>query len=219
MKLFFILFSFFQLSALFGSDAMVSPWQEKSIIQSASWGLLYYDPSTEGACQLESKVNGFKLTSNKGEVLIEGNEIQGYKLSCGKETIAIKPSNGDLEIKTPDQLYFIHSASGRLTIESSVPKDIIVFNRNANKFTIKGSQGKISVYKNFGTLSIQSPLGTTIVNDELGKRTFSGPALGKIPYLGCGLFLSFHGVFVFVDVMQKFPMPEIAEWVKYKSIL
>ena len=52
-----------------------------------------------------------------------------------------------------------------------------------------------------------------------GNRTFAGPALDKIPYLGHGIFIPFHGVGIFVDLLKLFPMPEVAEWTEWKAVL
>ncbi len=56
-------------------------------------------------------------------------------------------------------------------------------------------------------------------NPALGDRTFSGLPVDQIPYLGRGVYISFHGVGILIDVARLFPMPEVAEWNEWKPVL
>jgi len=152
-------------------------------------------------------------------VIIQGTEVNGYRLTWGREFLTISQSGMDLDIRGQDKNWILRSQSGRYTLISSSPKDTLVFDRNANTFNIKGVKGLVTVTTEFQTLRIKSPLGTTTIISDIGKRTLSGIALGQIPYLGRGLYIPFHGVGIFIDMARVFPMPEVAEWIEWKPIL
>ncbi len=191
----------------------------RSTIQKLAWGSIYYEPGKQGGCQVEPTSDGYRFTSSQGEVVIKGSEANGYRLSWGREFLTINQTNGDLEVHVQDKTWTVRSVNGRVTLTSSSPRDTIAFERSANTFTIAGGKGKVAVSTEFGNLLLKSSQGTTTVTSDSGKRTFAGPALEQIPYLGRGLFIPFHGVGVFVDITKRFPMPELTEWVEWKAIL
>ena len=204
---------------LWGGDGASGPF--RSTIQKLNWGSLYYEPAKQGACQVERTSEGYRFTSSQGEVVIKGSEVNGYRLNWGKELLTINQNNDGLEIRGKDRNWILHSENGVFTLSSSLPKDKVVFERSLNTFTIKGAKGTVIVTADAGNLRIQSVLGiTTVTNDHGdGRRTFAGPALDKVPYLGRGLFITFHGVGIFVDITRQFPMPEVAEWMDWRAIL
>ncbi len=191
----------------------------RSTILRFPWGSLYYEPGLIGPYQFESTNDGFRLRSNQGEVAIQGTDVNGYRLIWGKETLTINQNGLDLDIRGNGKTWTLHSINGKYTLASSSPRDTMVFERNANTFSIKGAKGLVTVTLDFQTLQIKSPLGTTTVINDIGKRTMSGIGLDQIPYLGRGLFIPFHGVGIFIDVARFFPMQEVAEWVEWKPIL
>ncbi len=191
----------------------------RSTIQKFAWGSLYFEPRSIGPFQLESNNDGFRLRSNQGEVSIQGSEVNGYRLTWGKEFLTISQSGGELDIRGQDKAWTLRSQNGRYTLISSAPRDTLVFERSGNTFSIKGSKGLVTATKEFQTLHIKSPLGNTTITNDIGKRTMSGIALGQIPYLGRGLYIPFHGVGIFIDIERQFPMQEVAEWVEWKPIL
>lgn len=194
----------------------------RTTIQNLSWGTIYFEASRLGACEMKPTPDGFQLTSAQGRVVIKGSEAYGFHLSCGADSLTVLPLNGGggIEIHGQGQSWTLRSMNGDLTLTSSKPKDTLVFKRNGNSFSIEGSKGQVTVTSESGNqLSIQSPLGVTTVTNYLGARTFTGPALDRIPYLGSGLFIPFHGAGLFIDVARAFPMPEISEWVDWKPIL
>lgn len=209
---------------LFGSrwglcDSTSGP--HRSTIKPLPWGSLYFEPSQLGACQLEPNLDGFKFTSNQGEVLIKGIDVNGFRITWGKEVININLINGDLVISGQDKTWTLRSVNERVTLTSTSPKETVVFNRSANTFTITGVKGTVTLTADLaiGGFRIQSPLGITTSTNQYGKRTFTGPALDQIPYLGRGLFIPFHGIGIFVDITARFPMPEVSEWLEWKAIL
>ena len=44
-------------------------------------------------------------------------------------------------------------------------------------------------------------------------------AMNQYPYIGRGLFISFHEIGIFVDMPKLFPIPEVAEWIEWKAIV
>ncbi len=191
----------------------------RSTIQSFSWGSLYYEPGLLGPYQFETTNGGFRLNSKQGEVSIQGTEVNGYQLTWGKDILTISQNGVDLDIRGKDKAWTLRSLNGSYTLVSSSPKDTLVFERNANTFSIKGAKGLVTATLDFQTLRIKSPLGTATLINDIGKRTLSGIGLDQIPYLGRGLFIPFHGVGIFIDIARLFPMQEVAEWVEWKPIL
>ena len=200
-------------------DALSGP--SRSTIQNLSWGTIYFEPSRLGACELKPSLDGYQLQSRLGKVVIKGSEANGFRLSCGLDSLTLLPVNGGggIEIHGQGKNWTLRTVNGTVTLASSAPQDTLVFKRNANTFTIEGSQGTVTVTSEGGDLRIQSPLGITTVTNRYGTRTFGGPALDTIPYLGRGLFIPFHGVGLFIDVARVFPMNEVAEWTDWKPIL
>lgn len=200
-------------------DTLSGP--SRSTIQDLSWGTIYFEPGKLGACELKPTLDGFQLTSNLGQVVIKGSEANGFSLSCGSESLTLNPVNGGggIEIHGQGKRWSLRTVNGTVTLASSAPRDTLVFKRNANTFSIEGSKGTVTVTSEAGDLRIQSPLGVTTITNRYGTRTFSGPVFDKIPYLGRGLFIPFHGVGLFIDVARVFPMNEVAEWTDWKPLL
>ncbi len=199
------------------ADEVSGPY--RTTIKAYSWGSLYYEPAQLGECQLEPTYDGFRFTSSEGEVVIRGSEFAGYQLRSGSDALTIRQNMGDLEVRGPNVNYTFRTFQGRLVLTSQSPRDTLQFDRGINAFSISGAKGKVSVSTSYGNLRIESPLGTSTVTNAYGKLTFTGPALGRIPYLGRGLFIPFHGVGVFLDVTRPFPMPEIGGWLEWKPVL
>ena len=191
----------------------------RTTIQRFAWGTIYYDSGVIGPFQFESNSDGFRLRSNQGEVKIQGTEVNGFRLLWEKESMTISQNGMDIDIRGQDKAWTLRSQNGRYTLTSSSPRDSVVFDRNANSFSITGSKGLVTVTTEFQTLHIKSPLGTTTIISEVGKRTLSGIALGQIPYLGRGVFIPFHGAGILIDTAKVFPMQEVGEWIEWKPIL
>jgi hypothetical protein len=190
-----------------------------STLRRTSWGTFFYDPVAMGPHQFESTVEEFRIKSRTGEVRLVGSDINGYRLTCGADLLTVRMTNGDLEIRWQEKVWTWRSQNSAYTLTSTVPKDSIQFERNANAINIKGSQGSASIYWNPGTLTIKSSAGTVTVTNYLGNRAFSGIGLDQVPYLGRGVFISFHGLGLLIDVQKLFAMPEVAEWNEWKPIL
>jgi hypothetical protein len=192
---------------------------DRSTLQNFSWGSFYFELSKVKAYQFESSLDGFRFTSDQGEVTMRGSEANGCRLTWGPETLSINSHNGDLEIRLRDKVWGLRSVNGNVTLTSASPADTVVFDRQANTFTIRGSKGKVEAVTEFNDLRVTSPLGTTMVTREYNKIIFAGPPLDRVPYVGRGIFIPFHGIGVFVDLARRFPMPELATWVEWKPIL
>lgn len=206
--------------ALWGrGDSLSGP--SRTTLQSLSWGTIYYEPSRLGACSLSQTPDGFRLESPAGEVVIQGSEAMGFRLSCGQDTLELRPVNGGggLDIRGQGRSWSLRISNGTVTLSSSSPKDTVVFRRNANTVLIEGARGSVSIVSEGGDLRIKSPLGVTEVKGRPGARAFQGPALDSIPYLGRGVFIPFHGAGVFLDLTKAFPLPELAEWADWRDVL
>jgi hypothetical protein len=199
------------------ADDISGPY--RTTIKAYTWGSVYYDPAQLGECQLEPTHDGFRFTSAEGEVVIRGNDFTGFQIRSADDVLTIRQNMGDLEVRGPNVGYTFRTFQGRLVLTSQAPKDTLQFDRGINAFSISGAKGKVSVSTSYGNLRIDSPLGTTTVTNAYGKLTFTGPALGRIPYLGRGIFIPFHGVGVFLDVTRQFPMPEIGGWLEWRPVL
>ncbi|HEU4952714.1 MAG TPA: hypothetical protein VFT46_12245 [Holophagaceae bacterium] len=193
----------------------------RTTVQELSWGTIYFEPSRLGDCELTRIPGGFKLASPEGEVLIQGSEASGFRLSCGQDVLELRPVNGGggVEVRGQGRAWSLRISNGTVTLVSSSPRDTVVFRRSANPILIEGSRGKVSIVSEGGDLRISSPLGVTEVGDSPGGRTFHGPALDRIPYLGRGIFIPFHGAGVFLDLRRAFPLPETAEWADWRDLL
>lgn len=183
------------------------------------WGSIFYNPVATGPHKVESRVNEIIIRSVRGEVKVVGSELNDYRLSCGKDLLTIKHSAPELEIRWQDKFWKVHSLHSRLTLASNAPPDLVVFERNTNAFTIKGGLGLVAVNSNLGTLSIKGPSGIFSVITNMDERTFSGVPFDRIPYLGRGVFISFHGVGILIDIVRLFPMAELSEWIGWDPII
>jgi hypothetical protein len=113
----------------------------------------------------------------------------------------------------------VSSQNGRYTLVSTSPQDTIQFERNANSFTIKGTKGWVTVTGYIGEITLKSSLGDAFIKNYLGSRTISGMPLGQVPYLGRGVYISFHGVGVLIDMVKLFPVSETIEWIEFKPLI
>jgi hypothetical protein len=192
----------------------------RTTIQSFTWGTLFYEPRAGAPVQLERTAAGFRFSSGQGQVQITGSEYNGLRLAWEKESLTITHLNGirGIEVRDRGQVWTLSVWFGALTLAPPERKDTVVYERNGNVFTIKGPRGTVTVSTQWGDVRVQSPLGTTTILGQPGRRSFAGPALEDIPYLGRGLFLSFHGVGVFLDVTRYFPMPELVEWLEWTPL-
>lgn len=190
-------------------------------MESLSWGTIYYEPSRLGSCKLSQTPGEFKLKSPAGEVVIQGSEAMGFRLSCGPDILELRPVNGGggLDIRGQGRSWSLRISNGTVTLSSTTPKDTVVFRRNANTVLIEGARGSVTIVSEGGDLRIKSPLGVTEITGRPGAREFRGPALDRIPYLGRGVFIPFHGAGVFLDLAKAFPLPELAEWVDWRDVL
>ncbi len=191
----------------------------RTTIKALSWGTFYFEPGELGECRLEPTFDGFRFTSSEGEVQIRGNDFTGYQVRAGSEVLTVRQNMGDLEVRGPNLSFTIRTLQGRMVLTSLSPKDTLQFDRGINTFTIAGAKGKVTATTSYGNLRIDSPLGISTVTNEYGRLTFKGPALGRIPYLGRGIFIPFHGIGVFLDIAKAFPMPEVDSWVEWKPVL
>lgn len=207
-------------SSLWGRGDL-SSGPSRNTILTTSWGTIYYEPASLGPYQLVSTNGDFTLTSRQGKVAITGGEADGFKLTCGADTLTILGLNGGggIEVREKPQKWTLRLSNGTLTLDSTSPKDKVVFNRNANTFTIQGGKGMVTVDSEPNELTIHSPLGESHIKSDYGTRSMSGPELDAIPYLGRGIFIPFHGAGVFLDISKLFPMPEVAEWLDWKPVL
>ncbi|HJW09891.1 MAG TPA: hypothetical protein VJ483_09670 [Holophagaceae bacterium] len=196
----------------------VSGPNHATLIRTA-WGSIFYDPVTLGAHQLDVKPNDIRIRSARGEVKVLGSEANDFRLTFEREVLTIKGDVLNLDIRWHDKAWSLRSQYGRFTLASNAPPDTVTFERSGNTFTIKGAKGFMTATSNFGTLSIKSSAGNATVTYDLGNRTFSGVPLDQLPYLGRGVFISFHGLGILIDMAKLFPMQELGEWIEWRPIL
>lgn len=190
-----------------------------STLKQASWGSIFYSPAAAGSHAVEVNGDDVLIKSGRGVVKVLGSDVNGYRLVAGSDLLTIQLVNSDIEIRWREKAWTFRSQNGNCTLTSSAPRDTVVFERNANTFTIKGSAGFLAVTSGPGLLSINSSAGQATVKTGLGSRTFSGVPMDRLPYLGRGVFISFHGVGILLDVARLFPMQEVAEWREWKPIV
>ena len=183
------------------------------------WGSLFYNPIAAGPHKVESRVNEITIRTVRGEVKVVGSEFNDYRLSCGNDLLTIKHSAPNLEIRWQEKFWKVSSLHSRLTLASNAPPDLVEFERNANTFTIKGALGLVTVNSNLGTLFIKGPAGVFSVITNTDGRTFSGVPFDRIPYLGRGVFISFHGIGILIDIVRMFPMAEVSEWINWEPVI
>jgi len=183
-----------------------------------SWGSLYYDHDASSPYKVEPTSEGFRFRSGKGEVTIRTTGINSYRFTWEKEVLTVDQDYQDVTIRSGDRRWTVRCGAGTIVLAASVPPETRVYSRNANAFSIKGPQGEITGTTQFEKLTLNSPLGTTVVTTYLGQRGVTGVPVDRIPYLGRGLYIPFHGVGVFIDMARLFPLPEVAEWIEWKPI-
>lgn len=188
-------------------------------IKRTAWGSIFYDPLSLGNHQYNYKLDDIQIKSNSGEVRIIGSENSGYRLRCGPDEMTITSNFSGFEIRWREKVWSLEILNGRYTLKSNSPKDVIVYERNGNDFTVKGSNGFVAVNSIPGALSIKSSLGNASVSSYMGSRSFSGVALDQLPYFGRGIYISFHGVGLLIDMLKLFPRPEMAEWIEWKPLI
>lgn len=188
-------------------------------IKKASWGSIFYDPIAAGNHGMEANGDDVLIKSGRGTVKVLGSDVNGYRLVAGSDVLTIQLVNSDIEIRWREKAWTLRGQNGNYTLTSNAPRDTVVFERNANTFTVKGSAGFLRVTSGPGLLSINSSAGQATVKTDLGNRAFSGVPMDRLPYLGRGVFISFHGVGVLLDLARLFPMEEVAEWREWKPII
>lgn len=203
----------------FGSYGDDVSGQGRATIQLFPWGSLYYDQNGADSFQFEPTSSGFRFRSGAGEVVIQTTGVNGFRFSCGTDLMTLAQDMLNIDVQGQGRTWTLTCSNGNCTLVTSNPPDRVTYTRNANAFNIKGSQGEVSGKTNFGNATITSPLGTSTVTTNLGQRTASGVAIQRIPYLGRGFYIPFHGVGVFIDLGKVFPMPEVADYVEWKPIV
>lgn len=188
-------------------------------IKRTSWGSIFYDPVSLGPHKYESTLEDIRIKSSHGEVRVLGSDNSGYRLICGDDLLTIKSNFSDVDIRWKEKSWNLKLKNSRFTLAMNAPKDTVVFERNANNFTIKGEKGFVTVNAAPGEVSIKSSAGNATLTNYLGSRSFSGVALDQVPYFGRGIFISFHGVGVLLDMIKIFPISEVAEWIEWKPLV
>jgi hypothetical protein len=188
-------------------------------IKRGPWGCIFYDPMAWGPHDYEYKLDDIRIKSNSREVRLIGSEISGYKLRSGKDELTINSTNFGFEIRWHEKTWTIRNYNSQYTLISNSPKDRIVFERNANSFSIKGMNGFSSVNSNPWLLSIKSSAGDASIKKYLSDRSFSGIPIDQLPYFGRGVYISFHGVGILIDMLKLFPRSEVSEWIEWKPLI
>ena len=188
-------------------------------IKHSYWGSIFYNPIATGKHLLEINGEDVLIKSDRGTVKVLGSDVNGYRLMAGDDLLTIRLVNSNVEIRWREKAWTLRSQNGNYTLSSNAPQDTVVFERNANAFSIRGSGGFLTVTSNAGVLSINSSAGQATVTTHPGNRAFSGVPLDQLPYLGRGLFISFHGVGILLDMARLFQMQELAEWREWKPII
>lgn len=217
-----------RLAALLFSACMILSAQDedasgpgRTTLQTWSWGTVYYEPASLGACTVTRTPDGLRFVSGQGQVTISGSDAMGLTLAWGDQKLTVKSLSaaGGVAVRSGAEAWTLAIRNGDLTLTSSAPADTVSFSRGVNTFTIQGGLGTVKGTSKLGDVTIVSPLGTTAIVNRMGSLTFSGPPLAQVPYLGRGLFLPFHGVGVFLDLGRFFPLPEVAQWVRWRPVL
>lgn len=183
------------------------------------WGGIFYEPAALGPHRLTDQPNDVRLVTVEGEVAVLGSELDGFRLVRGREQLTVRATPNNVEVRWGDRVWSARVQPGRLDLRSAEPADTLEFTRNANSFTIRGARGVVTGTDNFGTLTLRSPAGTSVVRRHLGLLEVQGALLGQVPYLGSGLTLRFHGVGLFLDLRRLFPLPELDAWWEWKPLL
>jgi hypothetical protein len=172
-----------------------------------------------GTHKYEYKLDDILIKSRFGEVRIIGSENSGYRLRAGFDELTIASTFSGFQIRWNKKSWSLEVLNARYTLSSNSPTDVIVFERDGNNFTIKGTNGFVSVNTQPGVLSIISSAGNGTITNYMGSRSFSGIAIDQIPYLGRGIYISFHGVGLLIDMLKLFPRPEMSEWIEWKPLV
>lgn len=189
----------------------------RATLQSYAWGTVSFDKVLSTTAQWETVNGGLRFTSSQGTVSVEGSALSGWTLRCGKDTLTIQDRNGDLDIRHGGSHWSLNLRNGTLRLQ--VPGDTLTFSRNTQGFQVEGRQGRIRGESSYGNLTLSGPPGTTWFTHLNGVQTVKGANPHQFPYLGRGFFIPFHGLTVFVDITRYFPLPEIVEWLEWKSVL
>ncbi len=190
-----------------------------STILRTAWGSIFYDPIFMGNHKYEYKLDDILIKSRFGEVRIIGSENSGYRLRSGSDELSVASTFSGFQIRWNKKSWSLEVLNARYTLSTNSPKDVIVFERDGNNFTIKGTNGFVKVNTQPGVLSILSSAGNGSITNYLGSRSFDGVAIDQIPYLGRGIYISFHGVGLFIDMLRLFPRPEMSEWIEWKPLI
>jgi hypothetical protein len=183
------------------------------------WGSVFYDPMALGPHSIETRLEEFRIKTPKGELRFGGSDLNGYTATFAGDSLTIRSIQNDVDIRWQGRTWSLRQTIGGLVLTCPDPKDTVSFQRSNGEYRIKGAQGEVLVTWNLGDLTVKSPLGTSAVITQNGTRTFSGVPLDRIPYLGRGVYLSFHGLGILLDVGRAFPIPETSAWNEWRPLL
>ena len=188
-------------------------------IVTTSWGTLFYDPVATGPHLFESGLETYRIKSSRGEVRISGSDVNGYRLTSGRDVLTISPNTSGWTFQWQQKAWTLRSQNGTYSLTTTDPKDSVTFERNSNTFTIKGSRGFLTVHSNPNLLTLTSSAGIATIATNLGSRSFAGVDIHQLPYFGRGVYISFHGVGVLIDLFKLFPTWEVAGLLEWRPIL
>lgn len=191
----------------------------RDTLQRTPWGSFFLERATLGAHRVVPSNGDLRIQSSQGEVVVRGGLGGDFRLRCGTDELTVRSGLGALDIRWGRRSWSARLQNGRLTLEASDPRDRVVFERNGGDFAIKGSRGFLEVRNRPGELTLRSSAGEATFTSGIEGSSVRGQAPERMPYVGRGLYLSFHGVGLFVDMGAFFPMPELATWTEGRSIL
>lgn len=191
----------------------------RDTLQRTPWGSFYLERATLGAHRVLPSNGDLRIQSSQGEVVVSGGLGGDFRLRCGSDQLTVRSGVGTLDVQWGSRLWSLRRQAGRLALEATEPRDRVVFERNGEDFTIKGARGFLEVRRRPGVLALRSSAGEATFTSGIEGTSASGQAPERMPYVGRGLYLTFHGVGLFVDLEAFFPMPELAAWTEGRSIL
>lgn len=188
-------------------------------LRKTAWGSVFYDPMALGPHSIETRVEEFRIKTSKGELRFGGSDLNGYTATFAGDSLTIRSIQDDVEIRWQGRTWSLRHTLGGLILTCPDPQDTVTFERVNGDTRIKGAQGEVVLTWNLGDLRVKSPLGISTVTTQNGTRTFSGVPLDRVPYLGRGVYLSFHGLGILLDVGRAFPLPETGAWNEWRPLL
>lgn len=188
-------------------------------LRKTGWGSVFYDPMALGPHSIETRLEEFRIKTAKGELRFGGSDLNGYWATFPGDSLTIHTHQNDVEIRWQGRTWSLRQTLGGLILTCPDPKDTVSYQRSGSEYRIKGAQGEVVVTWNLGDLTVKSPVGTSAITTQNGTRTFSGVPLDRVPYLGRGVYLSFHGLGILLDVARAFPIPEASAWNEWRPVL